>query len=147
MADNPEILIEVKWERFRQRVERYSQRILDGANTRPTSAYEQLRSWDIATGWAVVIVLAGSIWGTRGPLRRIDEFWSRDEQADAVEEWLLDVRCGIPAKLGNELQKTRSVPEGLLQPYEETRSVAAIGRIVTDILTRNSRLNADLREA
>lgn len=139
-------LIDSHWETFRARVESYAKRILEGGTYHLSSPYDIVRAQEIATGWAIVIILAGTLWGVEGPFKRIEQYWTRDEQAEAVERWLLEMRCGIGSKLGDKLQEVRSVSGAYLQPYEETRAFERVVSIIGEILSRNPILDDTIRE-
>lgn len=105
---NPEMrgdlrqLIESRWEGFRARVDSYAKWILEGGTYKAGSPYEVARIYEIATGWAVVIILAGTLWGVQGPLRRLDQYWTRDEQADAVENMAFGYEVWYAFKAGGQ---------------------------------------------
>jgi hypothetical protein len=146
MSDDLKQIIDSHWEAFRVRVETYAKSILEGGTHHLSSPYDVLRIQEIAMGWAIVIILAGTLWGMEGPFKRIDQYWTYDEQAEAIERWLLDMRCGIGSRLGDKLQDVRSISGVCLQPYEETRAFKKVVSIIGEILSNNTILDDTIRE-
>lgn len=137
MSEDLERLIKLNRERFENRVEEYSKIILRGVAFDGNTPYDYVRIQEVAVGWAMAIILAGSIWGIDGPLKKLDKHWSRNEQADAVEKWILDWRCGIETTLTEKLQETHRQPGITLQPYEETRAFKKITEIISQVINKN----------
>jgi DNA-binding TFAR19-related protein (PDSD5 family) len=90
-----------------------------------------------ATGWAVMSILVGIYAGMRGLLRRIDNFWSREELAEAVEKYVVDLFTIGKGNLEQRLQEKKSLCEVHLRADEELRAYRRILDIMRDILTSN----------
>lgn len=90
-----------------------------------------------ATGWAVMAILVGIYAGMKGLLRRIDNFWTREQLAEAVEKYVVDLLTIGKGKLEQRLQETKSLSEVHLRADEELRAYRRILDIMRDILTRN----------
>ena len=90
-----------------------------------------------ATGWAVMAILVGIYAGMKGLLRRIDNFWTREQLAEAVEKYAVDLLTIGKGKLEQRLQETKSLSEVHLRADEELRAYRRILDIMRDILIRN----------
>lgn len=90
-----------------------------------------------ATGWAVMVILVGIYAGMKGLLKRIDNFWTREQLAEAVEKYVIDLLIIGKGKLEQRLQETKPSSEIHLRADEELRAYRRILDIMRDILTRS----------
>lgn len=56
-----------------------------------SSVHEKVEIEERAVGWAVFTILVGTHAGMEGILKRLDNYWSRAEQTEAVERYALDL--------------------------------------------------------
>jgi DNA-binding TFAR19-related protein (PDSD5 family) len=123
-------------ETFSNKVGEYKEAILESLLP-ATTAQEKMERELKATGWAVMSILVGIHAGMRGLLRRLDNFWTREELAEAVEKYLVDLLTTGKGKLGQRLQEGKPLPEVHLRADEELRAYRRMLDIMRDILTRN----------
>ncbi len=73
----------------------------------------------------------------RGILRRIDNFWSREDLAEAIEKYVVDLFITGKGNLEQKLQERKTVNEVHLRADEELRAYRRILDIMHDILINN----------
>jgi hypothetical protein len=118
------------------RVREYREAIMDSLSP-PATAQEKMELDLRATGWAVMSILVGIHAGIKGLLRRVDNFWSREEQAEAVEKYVVDLVTIGRVKLEQRLQERKSLCEVHLRADEELRAYRRILDIMREILINN----------
>jgi DNA-binding TFAR19-related protein (PDSD5 family) len=90
-----------------------------------------------ATGWAVMSILVGVHAGMKGLLKRINNLWSREELAEAVERYVIDLLTTGKGNLEQSLQEIKPLCEVHLRADEELRAYRRILNIMRDILISN----------
>jgi len=123
-------------ELFITRVGKYREMIMESLSPATTPQARMERELK-ATGWAVMSILVGVYAGMRGLLRRIDNFWSREDLAEAVEKYVVDLLTVGKGDLEQRLQERKELCEVHLRADEELRAYRRILDIMRDILTRN----------
>jgi DNA-binding TFAR19-related protein (PDSD5 family) len=123
-------------ETFIGKVGEYRELILESLSPATTVQARMERELK-ATGWAVMSILVGIYAGMRGLLRRIDNFWSREELAEAVEKYVVDLFTIGKGNLEQRLREKKSLCEVHLRADEELRAYRRILDIMRDILTSN----------
>lgn len=121
---------------FISKVGEYRDTILESLSP-ATTAQEKMERELKATGWAVMSILVGIHAGMKGLLRRIDNFWTREELAEAVEKYVVELLTIGEGNLEQRLQERKSLCEVHLRADEETRAYRRILDIMRDILTGN----------
>lgn len=123
-------------ETFVNKVGEYRDTILESLSP-ATTAQEKVERELKATGWAVMSILVGIHAGMKGLLGRIDNFWTREELAEAVEKYVVELLTTGEGNLEQKLQERKSLCGVHLRVDEETRAYRRILDIMRDILTRN----------
>ena len=126
-------------DRLLDKIGEYRDAILDSLPL-ATSVDQRVEIKERAVGWSVFIILVGTHAGMRGMLRRLDNHWSREEQAEAVERYALDLFTQGESKFSQTVQMVKSVPNVKLRPDEETRIRKKIVAIMKDVLLTNPEL-------
>ncbi len=102
-----------------------------------TSAQARMERELKATGWSVMAIIVGIYAGMRGILRRIDNFWSREDLAEAVEKYVVDLLITGKGNLEQRLQERKALHEVHLRADEESRAHKRILNIMRDVLINN----------
>lgn len=123
-------------ETFINKVDEYRQEILDSLAPATTAQVRMERELK-ATGWAIMSILVGVYAGLQGLLRRIDNFWSREELAEAVERYVVDLFVTGKGNLEQKLQERKELCGVHLRADEEFRAHRRILDIMRGILMDN----------
>jgi len=123
-------------ETFINKVGEYREVIL-GSLSPATTVQARMERELKATGWAVMSILVGVYAGMRGLLRRIDNFWTREDLAEAVEKYVVDLLTMGKGSLEQRLQERKALCEVHLRADEELRAYRRILDIMRDILINN----------
>jgi len=121
---------------FISKVGEYRTLILDSLSP-ATTAQARMERELRATGWAVMSIIVGTHAGMRGILRRIDNSWSREDLAEAVEKYVVDLLVTGKGNLEQKLQEVRALNEIHLRADEEFRVHRRILDIMRDVLINN----------
>jgi DNA-binding TFAR19-related protein (PDSD5 family) len=123
-------------ETFVNKVDEYRKEILDSLAP-ATSAQARMERELKATGWAVMSILVGVHAGMKGLLKRIDNFWSREDLAEAVEKYVIDLLTVGKGNLEQRLQERKELCDVHLRADEEFRANRRILDIMRDVLMNN----------